>query len=136
MPATTITINREQRDGLYELVRNHLGSVGDLWDALEETRDFAKAEQLGNEFSEDFRLLADIGWGEEEGRESFDLTMPVHDLMELAKRLHDEAEQVLVGKGTERKSREAERATEGRYLRGLDACEELLVRLEAEGGPA
>ena len=26
MPATTITINREQRDGLYELTRNHLGS--------------------------------------------------------------------------------------------------------------
>jgi hypothetical protein len=137
VPATTITINREQRDGLYELIRNHLGSVGDLWDALEETRDFAKAEQLGNEFSEDFRLLADIGWGEEEGRESFELTMPVHDLMELVKRLHDEAEQVLVGKGTERQSREAERATEGRYLDGLDACEELLLKLdEAEGTPA
>jgi hypothetical protein len=44
---------------------------------------------------------------------------------------------VLVGKGTERQSREAERATEGRYLHGLDACEELLLKLdEAEGGPA
>jgi hypothetical protein len=138
VPATTITINREQRDGFYELVRNHLGSVGDLWDALEGgTRDFAKAEQLANEFSEDFGLLADIGWGEEEGRESFELTMPVHDLMELVKRLHDEAEQVLVGKGDERQSREAERATEERYLRGLDACEGLLLKLdEAEGTPA
>jgi hypothetical protein len=72
VPATTTTISREQRDGLYELVRNHLGSVGDLWDALEETRNYAKAEQLGNEFTEDFRLLADIGWAEEEGRESFE----------------------------------------------------------------
>jgi hypothetical protein len=137
VPATTITINREQRDGLYELIRNHLGSVGDLWDALEETKDYAKAEQLANEFSEDFRLLADIGWAGEEGRESFDLTMPVHDLMELVKRLHDEAEQVLVGKGDERQSREDERATEERYLHGLDACEELLVGLdEAEGSSA
>ncbi len=42
MPETTITINREQRDGLYELVRNHLGSVGDLWHALEQERDFAR----------------------------------------------------------------------------------------------
>lgn len=32
MPRSTITIDRNQRDGLYELVRNHLGSIGDLWD--------------------------------------------------------------------------------------------------------
>jgi hypothetical protein len=38
VPVTTITINREQRDGLYKLVRNHLGSVGDLFDALERER--------------------------------------------------------------------------------------------------
>lgn len=48
MPATTITINREQRDGLYELARNHLGSAGDLFDALEREKDFGKAEQLGH----------------------------------------------------------------------------------------
>lgn len=75
MPATTITINREQRDGLYELVRNHLDSVGDLWVALEQTKDFAKAEQLGHELAEDFRLMSDIGWAEDEGRERFELTM-------------------------------------------------------------
>lgn len=57
MPDTTITIDRDQRDGLYELVRNHLGSIEDFWIALERTRDFAKAEQLALEFSEDFRLL-------------------------------------------------------------------------------
>jgi hypothetical protein len=134
MPGTTITISGPQRDGLYELVRNHLGSVGDLWDALERDKDFATAARLGLEFGEDFELLDDIGWGEDEGRESFELTMPVHDLTELLKRLHDEAEQVLHGKGTERQAREDDRATEGRYLRGLDACEELLVRLD-EGAP-
>lgn len=98
MPATTITISGPQRNGLYELVRNHLGSVGDLWDALERDKDFATAARLGLEFG-DFELLEDVGWGEDEGRESFELTMPVHDLMELLKRLHDEAEQVLVGRG-------------------------------------
>lgn len=81
--------------------------------------------------------MEDVGWGEDEGRESFELTMPVHDLVELLKRLHDEAEQVLVGKGTEREAREDDRATEERYLRGLDACEELLVKLdEGEGSSA
>lgn len=136
MPGTTITISGPQRDGLYELVRNHLGSVGDLWDALERDKDFATAARLGLEFGEDFDLLEEIGWGEHEGRESFELTMPVHDLMELLKRLHDEAEQVLHGKGTEREAREDDRATEERYLRGLDACEELLVRLDESEVPS
>jgi hypothetical protein len=137
MPGTTITISGPQRNGLYELVRNHLGSVGDLWDALERDKEFATAARLGLEFGEDFELLEDIGWGEDERRESFELTMPVHDLTELLKRLHDEAEEVLVGKGTERQAREDDRATEERYLRGLDACEELLVKLdESESRPA
>lgn len=137
MPGTTITISGPQRNGLYELVRNHLGSVGDLWDALERDKDFATAARLGLEFGEDFELLEGIGWADDEGRESFELTMPVHDLTELLKRLHDEAEEVLVGKGTERQAREDDRATEERYLRGLDACEELLVKLdEGESRPA
>jgi hypothetical protein len=89
---------------------------------------------LGLEFGEDFELLEDIGWGEDEGRESVELTMPPHDLMEVLKRLHGEAEQVLVGKGTRREEREADRATDERYLRGLDACEELLVKLDEREG--
>lgn len=48
MPATTITITSEQRDGLYELVRNHLGSAGDLVDLLEQQKDWGKAEQLSS----------------------------------------------------------------------------------------
>lgn len=41
MPETTITIDRNQRGGLYELVRNHLGSIEDFWVALERTKEFA-----------------------------------------------------------------------------------------------
>lgn len=69
MPATTITITREQRDGLYELTRNDLGSAGDLVEALEREKDFGKAERLGLELMEDVRLMMDLGWGEDEGRE-------------------------------------------------------------------
>ena len=47
MPEKTITIDRYQRDGLYELVRNHLASVEDFWVALERTKDFARAERPG-----------------------------------------------------------------------------------------
>jgi hypothetical protein len=47
-------------------------------------------------FAEDFRLLQDIGWSEHDPRESFELTMPPHDLMELLQRLHGEAVGALV----------------------------------------
>jgi hypothetical protein len=73
---TTATIDRDQRDGMYEVVRNHLGAIGDLWIALEENKDFATAERLAKEFGQDFRLLADIGWRPEEERRAFELTMP------------------------------------------------------------
>ena len=137
MPDITATIDRHQRDGLYELVRNHLGSVGELWHALEYDKDFAKAERLGLEFGEDFRLLDDIGWKEKDDRESFELTLPPHDLMEALERLHGEAEAVLLEAGSERESREADAETNARFQLGLDACEEVLVDLDdREGGRA
>jgi hypothetical protein len=134
MPNVTATIDRNQRDGLYELVRNHLGAIGDVWIALEENGDFATAERLGIQFGEDFRLLADIGWQANEGREAFELTMPTHDLMEVLRRLHGEAEKVLLESGTERESQEADAETDARFQLGLDACEEVLVDLDEREG--
>jgi hypothetical protein len=130
----TATIDRDQRDGLYELIRNHLGAIGDVWIALEENEDFATAERLGIEFGEDFRLLADIGWQPRDDRESFELTMPTHDLMEMLKRLHGEAEKVLLESGTERESKEADAETDARFQLGLDTCEEVLVDLDEREG--
>jgi hypothetical protein len=130
MPSTTCKIDRDQRDGLYELVRNHLGAVGDIWIALEQTEDFATAERRAIEVGEDFRLLEDIGWSSEDDRASFDLTMPAHDLMELLQRLHGEAERVLLESITERESREEDAATNELFQRGYNACEELLTDLD------
>jgi hypothetical protein len=130
VPSTTITINRDQRDGLYELARNHLGSVGDLFDALERTKDFAEAEQLAVEFAEDFRLLHDIGWDEEDERETFDLTMPAADLMELLTRLHGEAVKVLVESGSEAQSSREDAQTDRRFQLGYETCNKLLAELD------
>jgi len=105
MPNVTATIDRHQRDGLYELVRNHLGSVGDLWHALEDEEDFAKAERLGRQLGEDLRLLTDIGWRDKDDRQSFELTMPPQELTHALKRLHDEAAAVLTESPSERESR-------------------------------
>jgi hypothetical protein len=130
VPGVTIIINEEQRDGLYELVRNHLGSAGDLFDALEREKDFGKAEQLGLELAEDIRLMQDLGWDEEEGREGVELTMPPHDLMEVLQRLQGEAGLVL----GDREQSIGDKETRLRFERGYHTCGSLLAWLDPKAG--
>ena len=135
MPVTA-TINKEQRDGLYELVRHHLYSIEDLWIAFGRSRDYATAERLALEFGEDFRLLADIGWAADDDRERFELTMPPLDLTELLRRLRAEAEKVLVESGTEREASEDDARTDERFQIGHDACEKVMADLDSPKGEA
>jgi hypothetical protein len=134
VPSATATITRKQRDGIYELVRNHLGAIGDIWIAFEQDKEFILAERLGLEFGEDFRLLQDIGWEPSDGRERFELTMPLHDLMELLQRLHGEAAHVLVASGTEAQSSKEDAATDKRFRLGYEACEKVLAGLDPRAG--
>ncbi len=133
MPDTITTISGEQRDALYQLVRDHLGGLNDVWIAMEENKDFASAERLGREFGDDFRLLDDLGWGEDDDREAVALTMPTGELTQILKRLHEEAEAGLAGSPEERRSREEDEKTDRRLLLATDTCEELLVALDDEG---
>jgi hypothetical protein len=130
MPSITTKIDRDQRDGLYELVRNHLGSIGDLWIALEESSDYASAERLGREFAEDFRLLRDIGWKPSEYRRDFALTMPATELTALLGRLREEAETILIGSAGERRAREEDTRTTERFQLGYEACGAVLSDLK------
>lgn len=130
MPKTTITIDRHQREGLYELIRNNLGSVGDLFDFLEREKDFVEAERLGTEFAADLRLLQDLGWGENDGRESVELTMPTHELVEALRRLHGEADTVLAEAEGSREDIETNR----RFRQGRTVCEVVLAGIDPEGG--
>jgi hypothetical protein len=130
VPSTTTTINRDQRDGLFEVIHNHLALVQDFWAAMQGTEDGATAERLGLEFAEDFRLLQDIGWSEKDERETFDLTMPAHDLMELLQRLHGEAVGVLVESGTEAQASREDAATDRRFQVAYEVCTKLLAELD------
>jgi hypothetical protein len=134
VPDITTTIDRGQREGLYELVRNHLGASrpsGSRWSAPGTS---PKAERLGLEFAEDFRLLGDIGWGEEDERERFALTMPAYELLELLGRLHDEAVEVLTESGAEARASREDATTNRRFQLGYRACEAVLAELEPGGG--
>ena len=131
MPGTTTTtISSEQRLGIYTVVRNHLGGLNDVWVELEMRKDFANAERLSLEFVEDVRLLEDIGWDPDDRRETFELTMPCEDLMELLRRLREEAETLLGESPTERKSREEDEETNRRIRLGAAACEVKLDELD------
>lgn len=123
MPGTTTTIDKEQRDGLYELVRNHLGGIGDIWIALEQDGEYMLAERMGIEFGEDFRLLADLGWEPEDKRKSVELTMEAHDLAELLTRLRGEAEGVLDGTTCMQLQRAEEERARALYQGAKDTCE-------------
>lgn len=133
MSNRTATINLEQRNGIYELVRNHLGGLSDVYMAMER-QDFAIAERLGLEFAEDFRLLQDIGWKPADYRREFVLTMPIHDLMELLRRLQGEAQHVLLGSSAERQASERDADTHRRLQLGYHACETLLADLDQREG--
>jgi len=134
VPGTTTTIDKDQRDGLYELVRNHLGGIGDIWIALEQDGEYELAERMGIEFSEDFRLLADLGWEPEDKRDSFDLTMEAHDLAELLTRLRGEAIGVLDGTASMHLQREEEERAQALYQGAKATCEALLARLDTGRG--
>ncbi len=125
-----LTINRDQRDGLYELVRNHLGSIEDFWVALERTRDYETAQRLGAEFGDDFMLLRSIGWRPIEAREVYALTMPRQDLIEVLRRLHGEAAQVLLGSAAESSREDSE--TDQRFQVGYETCGTVLADLDQQ----
>ena len=98
---------------------------------MEAKGDFATAERLAMEFSEDFRLLADLGWDREDSREAVELTMPREDLTEALKRIRSEAEGGVSGSESDREQREAEEKVNARFQLARNTCDELLARLDA-----
>jgi hypothetical protein len=128
MPGPTIKITSDQRDALYEQVRNHLSDLSHVFTAMEHHHDFATAERLGNEFSEDMRLLGDLGWHGDNGRSQVELTMPHGDLAALIKRLRDEARGGLTDAIREDEASAGDKIA-GKYEAAIRACEAVLVYL-------
>ncbi len=135
MSRSTATITAEQREAIYELICLHLVGLSDLCLALDR-KDFDTAERLGLEFGEDLRLMEDLGWKEDDGRQAVALTMPVEDLTETLKRLRAEAEGLFAGSPEERRVTEEEDAAKVRHQLVIDTCTELMARLDPREGDA
>jgi hypothetical protein len=101
---------------------------------MERTKDFKTAERLGEEFAQDFQLLGDIGWSEDDTRQTYALRMGTKELASLLKRLQGEAASALIETGTEAQSRREDAETDWRLRAGFETCAKVLADLERSAG--
>jgi hypothetical protein len=84
-----VTITAEQRDALYDRILDRLSGIGDVWLAAK-SQDFATAERLGREYSDELRLvLDDLGWGDGPDSGPVDLESSPDVLRRVFARLRD-----------------------------------------------
>jgi len=74
-----ITINRHQRDAMYQEVVLDLNGLTDLWTEFD-AGNYERAKELRQRFVFDLRLLDDLGWEPEPDDSEFTLTMDGVDL--------------------------------------------------------
>jgi hypothetical protein len=74
-----ITINRDQRDAMYQEVVLDLNGLTDLWTEFD-AGNYDRAKELRQRFVFDLRLLDDLGWEPAQDPDEFTLTMDGVDL--------------------------------------------------------
>ena len=133
VPADHIEIAAHQRDALYELVLDRLSGVGDISTELG-NKDYAAAERIATRFSEDFRLMRDLGWDPNDDRETVELTLPPLELLRIAKRFRGDARGGIAGLEEERDSVGPPKFIEG-YRIVQETCEDILMAVLADLDP-
>lgn len=131
MTDVVAVITGKKRDAVHELLVEHLGGLGDVRIAIDRG-DVETARRLAREFAEDFRLLDDIGWGDDE-RIAVPLTIPPGELTAIMNRLRGDAQSALAESTDERNAREAEEANRQRYELVLDAGAEVMLEIRRRG---
>jgi hypothetical protein len=89
-----ITIGRDQRDAIYQEIALDLNGLTDLWTEFDRGN-FDRARELRTRFALDMRLLDDIGWEPDQGRDEFELTMAGVDLAAVVSYLIDQTGAIL-----------------------------------------
>jgi hypothetical protein len=83
-----VTINREQRDAIRELILERLYAASDLPLVLD-AEDWSQAQRLAGPLADQLRLMADLGWQSDDERQRFELTMPADQLGAAVMWLHE-----------------------------------------------
>jgi hypothetical protein len=84
------TIDRPTREALHAGLVLDLSGLSGVWALLDQNR-AAEARRLRERIEQDWRLLDDLGWEAVDPRHSFELTMPPGQLVEVVRRLHQQA---------------------------------------------
>lgn len=121
----SVRITAVERDALYEQISVRLSGIDEVWMAVE-AGDYARADRVGREFSDDLRLiLDDLGWGAGSG-EPLELITPPDVLRRVCTRMQSKAE-------AQREMEEEERARgqqrEEQTQRVLETCRRVLGEL-------
>lgn len=86
-----VTITAAQRDALYERILDRLSGIEDVWRAAC-AENYEVADRLGREYSDELRLVVDdLGWGEESGEATVELTTEPDLLRRVFSRLRESA---------------------------------------------
>jgi hypothetical protein len=89
-----ITIDREQRDAIYEEILTELTGTGDIWAELQ-SGDYDAARRTRDRLADDMRLLDDLGWEPEPNGSRFEMTMEPVALAQALRTLNDAARSTL-----------------------------------------
>lgn len=139
MSGAAVTISAEDRDLIYHRILLHLSGIDAVWLAARH-RDFARADQLSQEFCDELHLVMDdLGWGDTRGDAPVELSSPREVLRRVFERMRDVAaeEDQHMQKGERAQlDNPREREDENRQVRAV--CERVLAALERSapaGGP-
>jgi hypothetical protein len=120
-----VRITAAERDALYEQIVVRLSGIDEVWMAVE-AKDYARADLVGREFSDDLRLiLDDLGWGAGSG-EPLELATPADVLQRVCTRVQGSAE---AQRETEEEERAQSRQREEQTQRVLETCRRVLGEL-------
>lgn len=118
-----VTINRRDRDAIYDGLMTDLSAIGDVFIDLHNDEP-ASAKRLYRRFEVELRLLDDLGWEKEPEAERFELTMPARALRPVIERIYWSA----VGSLTDHPEELVDEAVHA-LTAATSACPELLARL-------
>ncbi len=124
-----MTINRSERDAIYDGVMTDLTALDDVYTHLSHDES-ADARRLWRRFAVELRLLDDLGWERDSNAARFELTLPARELRPIIERIYWSSASALSDKPDE--LLEDARKTIGT---AAVACPEILARLAEDGLP-
>lgn len=124
-----LTINRADRDALYEGLMTDLTALDDIYTHLHNDEP-AHARRLHRRFAVELRLLDDLGWEREPDAKRFELTLPARELRPIIERIYWTSVSALSDKPDELLEDARETISNATV-----ACPELLARLAEDGLP-